>query len=435
MERVRECCPKGSVRSLFPYITLLFLLFTSSPVWAQGGGGSDTSGLDGKALFESNCATCHHPVDEVQGPPLKGAEARWEEEGQRDLLYEWVRNPNEVADMGNDYVDDLVAEWEPKYGMMNARNVSDEEIDAILAYVENWEPPKDEAVAQDGGAGGKGKTGKEEGELWFWLIVISAVLLIVVLTLNGVRKSLLRTVEAKEPAPQTPVHRRVGNWMARHKVITSLIIIFLILGGLRDGWNTLMGIGVYQGYQPEQPIEFSHKLHAGDNDINCQYCHSSVEDSKYPTIPSGNVCMNCHQSISEGPKHGKEEIAKLYDAVGWDPKQVRYTDDTEPIKWVKVHELPDLAYFNHSQHTNVAELECKECHGEVREMEVIEQEEELTMGWCLDCHQEKEVDMDGNAYYQEMKERMPDSLHKEYLHDEKVSVRELGGWECAKCHY
>lgn len=146
--------------------------------------------------------------------------------------------------------------------------------------------------------------------------------------------------------------------------------------------------------------------------------------------------MNCHTAIDEGPEHGKEEIAKIYDAVGWDPKSRTYTGDTEPIRWVKVHELPDLAYFNHSQHTNVAGMECEECHGEVEEMKVVEQHAELTMGWCIECHGEKEVEMEGNGYYEEVLERLPDSLHKEYLtDDEKVTVRELGGWECAKCHY
>jgi hypothetical protein len=349
-----------------------------------------------------------------------------------------VRNPNEVAEMGNDYVDQLIEQYKPKYGMMSARNVSKEEIDAILAYADNYEPPKDQAGGGGSGKGGGKKVAQKEGDMIFWLITLGAIFLIVILSLNGVRKSLLRQAgekDADEAPSSTPVTTRVYHWMARHKVITSLIVIFLILGGLRDGWNTLMGVGVYQGYQPEQPIKFSHKLHAGKNDIDCQYCHSSVKESKYPTIPSAKLCMNCHQGIKEGPKYGKKEIAKIYDAVGWDPKMVQYTGDTEPVKWVKVHELPDLAYFNHSQHTNVAGLECEECHGKVREMEVIKQKEKLTMGWCIDCHNTEEVEMEGNGYYQEMLDRMPDSLHKKYLQDEKITPRELGGWECAKCHY
>lgn len=446
MERVRERFPGGSMRSRCPLITLFFFLLIPFLSPAQDGASKDTasssggsgSSLNGEALFNNNCATCHHPVEELQAPPLKGAKAKWEEAGQGELIYKWVRNPNDVAEMGVDYVDQLIEKWKPKYGMMNARNVSNEEIDAILAYADNYEPPK-ETASSEGAAVAK-KTEEEESELWFWLIVLSVVFLIIIFSLNGVRRSLLRTVEQKEEKEseepsEVPVRTRIVQWMANHKVITSLIIIFLILGGLRDGWNTLMGIGVYKGYQPEQPIKFSHKLHAGENNIDCQYCHSSVKESKYPTVPSAMVCMNCHKAIEEGPKHGPEEINKIYDAVGWDKEKAQYTGDKEPIKWVKVHELPDLAYFNHSQHTNVAGLECKECHGEVRKMEVIKQEEKLTMGWCLDCHNRTEVDMKGNGYYEEILDRMPDSLRKHYLHDEKITVRELGGWECAKCHY
>jgi cytochrome c551/c552 len=451
MERVCQRFPKGSLRSRHPLLT--FFLFLLIPLFgpAQDGasqdttgkadtaasGGAASSGLNGKALFENNCATCHHPIKELQAPPLKGAAQKWKDAGQRDLLYKWVRNPNEVAEMGNDYVDQLIEKWKPKYGMMNARNVSNEEIDAILAYADNYQPPK--KTAEGGGAGGEGgKKAPKESDLLFWFIVLGSIFLIVILSLNGVRRSLLDQVREKEDRPEPvrkPIRTRVYDWMVRHKVLTSLIVIFLILGGLKDGWDTLMGIGVYKGYQPEQPIKFSHKLHAGEHKIDCQYCHSSVKESKYPTIPSAMVCMNCHKAIQEGPKHGKKEIAKIYDAVGWDPDKRQYTGETEPIKWVKVHELPDLAYFNHSQHTNVAGLECKECHGEVRKMEVIQQKEKLTMGWCLDCHNTQEVNMQKNGYYKEMLDRMPDSLHKKYLHDEKITVRELGGWECAKCHY
>ncbi len=448
MERVAQRFPKGSLRSRYPLFTLFFFLLIPLLGPAQDGGQSgDTasssskkgSGLDGKALFENNCATCHHPVNELQAPPLKGAAKKWEEAGQRDLLYKWVRNPNEVANMGNDYVDDLIEKWKPKYGMMNARNVSNEEIDAILAYADNYKPPKDKGGGGDKASGGK-QVAQKESDLLFWFIVLGVIFLIIIFSLNGVRKSLLLQVRHKEGAPepvaaQKPIRSRVYDWMTRHKALTSLIVIFLVLGGLRDGWNTLMGIGVYKGYQPEQPIKFSHKLHAGKNEIDCQYCHSSVKESKYPTIPSAMTCMNCHKAIQEGPKHGKKEIAKIYDAVGWDPEKAQYSGDKEPIKWVKVHELPDLAYFNHSQHTDVAGLECKECHGEVRKMEVIKQKEKLTMGWCISCHNKKEVKMEENGYYQEILDRMPDSLHKKYLNDEKITVRELGGWECAKCHY
>jgi hypothetical protein len=147
------------------------------------------------------------------------------------------------------------------------------------------------------------------------------------------------------------------------------------------------------------------------------------------------VCMNCHSAISEGPITGKTEIAKIYDAVGWDVDTREYTGETKPIKWVKVHNLPDHVYFNHSQHVKVGEVECKTCHGPVTEMGVAEQFAPLTMSWCIDCHNKTEVQMAGNGYYDEIHKRLRVEDLKSFMEDDKISVKELGGWECAKCHY
>ncbi len=417
---------------------LLFVLAFSSVGLAQGDTTqSEGSGLDGKALFQSNCASCHSPGEKVViGPGLKDVQSRWE--GKEELLYEWIKNPAEVKAMGDPYVNDLLSEWESKAGLMQAQPVNDKEIDAILAYVEQYEPPQPKGgeVAQ---AEGSGKTGKgKETDVLTWLIILAVVFLIVIFSLGGVRSSLLNAVrdkEGREPVPDLTFKQKAINWMSRHKVVTSLIIIFLIAGGLKDAWDGLMGVGVYQGYHPEQPIKFSHKVHAGENQISCVYCHSGAEKGKYSLIPSANVCMNCHSYIEEGTNTGKEEIAKIYKAVDYDPSSKTYGDDTKPIKWVKVHELPDFAYFNHSQHVEVAGLECQECHGEVEKMGTVEQHAELTMGWCLDCHNTKRVDMKKNDYYKEIHDRMTNKMLRKFLVDDKITVRELGGWECAKCHY
>jgi len=143
------------------------------------------------------------------------------------------------------------------------------------------------------------------------------------------------------------------------------------------------------------------------------------------------VCMNCHKYVQEGPKYGKDEIAKIYKAVGWDKDKQTYTGKTKPIQWVRIHNLPDLAYFNHAQHVKVGKVECQTCHGEVEKMEEMKQASPLTMGWCINCHRQTEVKMEGNGYYNELHEK----LKKQYGPDAKLTVDKIGGLECARCHY
>ena len=199
-------------------------------------------------------------------------------------------------------------------------------------------------------------------------------------------------------------------------------------------------MGVDQGYQPIQPIAFSHKIHAGENKIDCQYCHSSAKHSKHSGIPSVNVCMNCHKGIAEVASETKmdgysteqlnAEIQKVYDAAGWDPEKFEYTGEEKPVKWIRIHNLPDFVYFNHSQHVTVGGLECKECHGPVETMHELYQYSPLTMGWCIDCHRETNVDLKGNEYY----EKVHQQLAEKYEVDQ-VTAAQLGGLECGKCHY
>ena len=189
---------------------------------------------------------------------------------------------------------------------------------------------------------------------------------------------------------------------------------------------------MYSQYQPEQPIAFSHKVHAGENGVDCNYCHSSARNSKHSGIPAANVCMNCHTYINEGAITGTTEISKIYDAIGFDPDTRTYIEGYEqkPIKWVRIHNLPDLSYFNHSQHVVAGKVECQTCHGPIEEMDVVYQHAELTMGWCIDCHRTTEVSMEGNEYYTELHAQL-----KEKYKGEKITVDKIGGIECAKCHY
>ncbi|MBT5699372.1 MAG: cytochrome c3 family protein, partial [Flavobacteriales bacterium] len=232
----------------------------------------------------------------------------------------------------------------------------------------------------------------------------------------------------------------------------SAFILFIFV--LKIVFDTMMGIGVVEGYQPDQPIQFSHKIHAGVNGIDCNYCHSSARNSKTASVPSADLCMNCHTQIKTGTITGETEINKIYDAVGFNPETGKYIEDYQqkPIQWVRVHSLPDLTYFNHSQHVNVAGLECQQCHGNVEEKTVgqvafkdelnkVQKNQDegikfkhptLTMGWCIDCHRTKEIDMESNEYYADMHEKLKSDPKYQ---DKKITPALIGGMECGKCHY
>jgi cytochrome c551/c552 len=411
----------GSFSNLVVSFSVVFTLLVSS-AFAQP---------NGEQLFKGNCASCHKPDERLTGPALKGAQARWA--GKDALLKEWVKNPAKVIASGDPYVKKLVADY-ASAGIMPAQAVNDADIDAIFKYVEAYTPPVKKVTTPEPGAG----AGAEQDDTK-WYLVIGALLLIVVFSLAGVRRSLYNSLAEKKGLPTTEgltYWESLKLWIGRNRLLTAFVIILLVVMGLKDTWDALAGIGVYQGYKPEQPINFSHKIHAGQNKINCVYCHSSVEKSRHAGIPSTNICMNCHSAVSKGSVTGTTEIAKIYEAVGWDAEKKEYTGKEKPVKWIKIHNLPDHAYFNHSQHVVVGKVECQECHGKIEEMDVVEQHAPLTMGWCINCHGEKEVQMAGNGYYDEIHARLSKAELKKYLNDDqKITVKELGGWECAKCHY
>jgi len=399
----------------------------------------------GAKLFKGNCASCHKPDKDLTGPAIQGARARWEGKGD---IYAWIKNSSAYLKTGNPYANELFAKWNKS--VMTAQALTNEEIDAILYYADNFTPPVTTKTTDTPSGGAV----PAETSNWPWLVVIALLLLVVGLSLTGVKKSLANAVneaEGKGPVPDLTFGQSLRGWAWKNKAFASIIGLFIVVFIILKLWDAAWVIGVYGGdevphYKPEQPILFNHTLHAGKADqgnlaINCQYCHSSAEKSKHAGIPSTNVCMNCHKAVDTGRNTGTTEIAKIYAAAGWDPVAKAYTGNEQPVKWVKVHNLPDHAYFNHSQHVAVGKLECQECHGPIDEkMDVAEQWAPLTMGWCIDCHNTKEVKMAGNGYYDEIMARLEetDMGHaelKKYLEDEKISVKELGGWECAKCHY
>ena len=420
---------------LFQLSLALFLFLSAPAAFAQP---------DGKKLFTGNCASCHKPDKDFTGPALKGAQARWEGKGD---IHAWVRNSTAVIKSGNPYANELFAKW--KNVLMTPQALTDEEIDAVFAYVEAYAPPQDQGPKVPDSA-----PAPVDENNWIWLIVLALLFLVVGISLAGVKRGLnnaIREADGLEPEPELTRMQRFGQWAGQHKVFMSFVGLFIFCWLTVKGWDALWVIGVYGGdevehYKPEQPIKFNHTLHAGKADkgnlaINCQYCHSSAEKSKHAGIPSTNVCMNCHKAVSEGRSaEGTAEIQKIYKAIGWDGKE--FTGKEEPIRWVKVHNLPDHAFFSHAQHVAVGKLECQECHGPIDEkMDVAEQWAPLTMGWCIQCHNEKEVKMAGNGYYDEIMTRLNEDEKlghrelKQYLEDGKITVRELGGWECAKCHY
>lgn len=434
---------KGSIR------TALALLLSLSFSAAHAQPADAALYAQGEKLFKGNCASCHKVDAKMTGPALQGARARWE--GQGDI-YAWIKNSAAYLKTGNAYATKLFEDWNKV--PMPAQAVTDAEIDAILYYVDNYTPPQPkQPVVADGGGAAPADAGSNN---WLWLLVLALLFLVVGLSLSGVKRSLENAVseaEGKGPLPDTTRMQRIRGWMWEHKVFTSFIGLFILVWVILRLWDAAWVIGVYGGdevphYKPEQPILFNHTLHAGKADkgnlaINCQYCHSSAEKSKHAGIPSTNVCMNCHKAVNQGRSEaGTKEIQKIYKHAGWDPDKGAYTGKEEPVRWVKVHNLPDLAYFNHAQHVAVGKIECQTCHGPIDEkMDVAEQWSPLTMGWCIDCHNKTEVKMAGNGYYDEVMARLendPKLGHRElkkYLEDGKITVKELGGWECAKCHY
>jgi len=183
-----------------------------------------------------------------------------------------------------------------------------------------------------------------------------------------------------------------------------------------------LAIGRSLDYSPMQPIKFSHAVHAGQNATECIYCHSSAPYSKTAGIPPVNVCMNCHLIVRKGTRSGTFEISKV----------IASYENQKPIEWIKVHNLPDHVFFSHAQHVTAGKVDCAECHGDVKKMNVIRQVSDLSMGWCIDCHRTKKLDVRNNQFYSQYR-ALAEKLKNGEI--DSVTVTMVGGRECMKCHY
>jgi mono/diheme cytochrome c family protein len=400
------------------------------------------SAADGKSIFKQNCAVCHALTDQkITGPGLKGLADR---APKGDWLFNWIKNNEKVIKSGDAYANKILKENGNAAMTVFEGVLSDDDIKAVQAYVLN--PPVEVKPTNPGGGGEVAANGTtDEKGVNPLYIILSVIVILGILTgiLRGVRLSLQRVTSQKEgaePAETISFFEEGKKWMGEHKRFMVVCLIALSCIGMKSCWNSLFRIGVYydwqtgKGYHPEQPIKFSHKIHAGDNAIACQYCHNSVEKSRHAGIPTVNICMNCHKGIQEGATTGTKEIAKIYAAAGFDAKAGTYdVSKQNPIQWIKVHNLPDHVYFNHSQHVVVGKIDCAQCHGNVKEMTTVEQKNPLTMKWCIECHRKTEVAMAGNPYYDRLHEALKEKYKKEHL--TTFTVAQMGGIECAKCHY
>jgi cytochrome c551/c552 len=377
---------------------------------------------EGEKLYKANCTSCHQLDKKVIGPALRGINDKYSEE----WLIKWIKNSTELIASGDA---DAIAIYEEynKSPMTIFSYFSDEDVKSILQYIEQA-PVKTAVVAAVGVDAVENIDNSKMKH--YYTLSISVVLLIIVIGLWKVKNLLKKVADEDRQDIFQASASLISAYLAR-KGLVILTVLFLTTFGANAAWNIMTDIGVTTGYKPEQPIAFSHKLHAGINGVDCNYCHHTARHSKHSGIPSANVCMNCHTYINEGPS-GKAEIQKIYDAVGFDPEKGRYIEgyEEQPIKWVRIHNLPDLVYFNHSQHVVAGGLACQECHGPVEEMEVLEQHSSLTMGWCINCHRETEVKAADNDYYLEMHANF-----KKNHPGEAFDVAAIGGLECGKCHY
>lgn len=442
----------------------------------------------GKELFSANCASCHAKDMKTAstGPALSGLEDRWSAFPRKDL-YAWIRNSQALIATGHPRATELWAKYKPT--MMNSfPGLTDEQIESLIMYINEPAPP-----APVGGGKGATETAKKESDIPWLFIGLASVLLLLAFALMRIVNNLMNVTRVRDG--QAPIEKTTKQILTTKGAIAFFVFAAILVFGYKTVDNATK-MGREQGYEPDQPIAFSHKIHAGINKIDCQYCHDTARRSKHASVPATNTCMNCHAAIKKGTISGTKEITKIYASIGYDPMTNRYISDYDnwsekqieelykkwigqeyvtansipaldeagksvvetqwdgivkalrddsngkiqgPIEWTRIHNLPDHAYFNHSQHVSVGQVQCQKCHGPVQEMDVVYQYSTLGMGWCISCHKETEVKFKENPFYKQYNEEYIKFHKKEVAKPEsqmdKVFVEDIGGLECQKCHY
>lgn len=384
----------------------------------------------GEALFKSKCTACHKIEEVLVGPALGPTIAS---ETDDKWLTKWIQDNQSLIKAGDKKAVTIYNQYQQK-AMTVFADFSDADVANILAYVRDEHKKETTAKAAPAAGAAAEESGPSEVVI-LGLIGVIIIAFIVILVLNRVTGTLERMVAKKATEPvvaeeveEVEVDKFAGvKKLAKNKKFVFFVTLCMTFALGSWAWVTMWNTNVHTGYQPVQPIKFPHDLHAGVMKIDCQYCHSGAYKSKNASIPSLNICMNCHKVVkTESP-----EIQKIYDALGYDKTTQKYdSTKSHPMQWVRVHNLPDLVYFNHSQHVKVAGIKCQQCHGPIETMKEVRQYSPLTMKWCIQCHKRTGVDYKDNAYYQNMV-----SIHDRIKRGEKITEAEMGGIECGKCHY
>lgn len=422
-----------SISLFFGNVVRSIILFVALSL-ASINGASAQSAAEGAALFKQKCTSCHALNQKVVGPALKGILERRDEA----WLIKWIKNSQAVIASGDAYAVKLYNEYNQS-AMTAFPELSDNDVKSILAYVKEEGDKPAAPAAGTATAGGQDK--EEVSSLMIGgIVVLVLIAFLVILVLNRVistleslfnKKQGIKVEEEVKAAPKNRLAELKKLGKNKKAIFWIGLILIAVLG--TAGWMGMWNTGVHTGYQPVQPIKFSHQLHAGVNQISCQYCHTGAFKSKNASIPSLNVCMNCHNYVQAREKYNGEispEIAKIYTALDYNPDTKVYGTNQKAVEWIRIHNLPDLAYFNHAQHVQVAGIQCQKCHGPIQNMDEVYQYAPLTMKWCINCHKETEVNSKGNAYYDKLI-----AAHEELKKGGKITAAVLGGLECGKCHY
>ena len=414
------------LRSLAKIVSIFLFITLSSSI------GNQLNAQDGKALFSQNCASCHAVNKNLTGPALAGVEDRWAE---KKNLYAWIKNSAAYLKTGDPYATKLYNDYN-KTAMNLFPSLTDQDIDAILAYIKTVP-----AVGAAPVAGAAAEAPKEDSDSTLIFGLLTLILAVVSIILLQVNSNLKKLSDDKSNIPgSNPVP------FYRNKAYIAFIAIILFIVGGYMTTKGAMNLGRSKDYQPEQPIYYSHTVHAGVNQINCQYCHTGTYQGKQATLPSVNVCMNCHLAINEykgaplvrengDVVDGTAEIKKLYKYAGFTEGQPWDPANAKPIEWLRIHNLPDHVYFNHAQHVNAGQVACQQCHGEIQKMGEVKQFSDLSMGWCINCHRNSEVQFKDNGFYS-IYEKFHADLKSGKIDSAKgITVEKIGGTECQKCHY